>query len=158
MQIFLETSGGRRRGLSLDHLRRLHPVERMTWIWVLMNEKSVEDTRGLDRCMSVRYEDICHDPVGKAREMFSFSGLAWDKQTSDFIEASTLGVEPGKLDRLTQGSQRYYGVFRDPIRAAQKWKTEMKPEDIERVYQVLRQSDLIRLYPESEPVGIRSSA
>jgi hypothetical protein len=34
----------------------------------------------------------------------------------------------------------------------------MKSEDIERVYKVLRQSDLIDLYPESEAVGVRTSA
>ena len=75
-----------------------------------------------------------------------------------FITASTLGVQPPKFDWLTQDSRRYYGVFRNPIRAADKWKSEMKTEDIERVYKVLRQSDLIQLYPESEASCIRSTA
>ena len=149
MQVFLE-SAVRNRGLTLDHLRQFHPVERMAWIWVLMNEKAADETQAVDRCMNVRYEDVCRDPSGKVKELFAFCGLTPTAQTSNFIEASTLGVRPGRLDRLTQDSHRYYSIFKDPIRAADRWKSEMKPEDIERVYRVLRQSDLIRLYPESE--------
>lgn len=157
MKIWLEAAG-RSRKLSLDHLRHFHPIERMAWIWVLSNEKAVDETRATGRCLAVRYEDVCLDPAGKAKELFAFSGLTWNEQAANFIRSSTLGVQPGKFDQLTQNSQRYYGIFRDPIRAADKWKSEMKPEDIERVYRVLRQSDLIRLYPESGTVPIRSSA
>jgi hypothetical protein len=156
MRIFLEAAG-RNRGLTLDLLRRLHPVERMAWIWVLMNEKALDDTIMIDRCMGVRYEDVCSDPPGTAKALFAFSGLAWNQQTSDFIRASTLGVQPGKFEQLTQDSRRYYGIFRDPIRSADKWKSETKPEDVERVYRVLRQSDLIRLYPESESMAAKHS-
>jgi len=148
MKMFLETATNNR-GITLDHLRAAHPVERMAWIWVLTNEKASEETAKSDRCRQVRYEDFCTDPVGKSQEMFSFSGLPWTKETSTFIEASTLRVPPSRFDRLTQGSGRFYGIFRDPIGAANKWKSEMKSEDIERVYRILRQSDLIRLYPET---------
>lgn len=148
MKMFLETATNNR-GITLDHLRAAHPVERMAWIWVLTNEKASQETAKSDRCMQMRYEDVCTDPVGKSQEMFSFSGLPWTKETSAFIEASTLRVPPTRLDRLTQGSGRFYGIFRDPIGAANKWKSEMKSEDIERVYRILRQSDLIRLYPET---------
>jgi hypothetical protein len=96
--------------------------------------------------------------LNEARKLFSFAGLAWSKQTENFIQASTLGVPPGKFDQLTQNSQRYYGIFRDPVRSANKWKSEMKDEDIERVYSVLRQSDLIRLYPESEVTLVARTA
>jgi hypothetical protein len=157
MQIWLEAAG-RSRKLSLDHLRQLHPVERLAWIWVLSNEKAGDETRAMGRCQAVRYEDVCLDPTSRVQELFAFSGLTWSQQTANFIQASTLGVQPGKFDQLTQNSRRYYGIFRDPIRAADKWKSEMRPEDIERVYRVLRQSDLIRLYPESEALPIRSSA
>jgi hypothetical protein len=147
MKIFLEAAG-KKRGLSLDHLRAAHPVERMAWIWVLTNEKASEETKNLAQCLPLHYEDICADPVGKTQELFSFAGLPWAEQTSKFIKASTLGVRPSRFDRLTQGSSRFYGIFRDPVGSANKWKSEMKAEDIERVYQVLRQSDLIHLYPE----------
>ena len=148
MKMFLEAASNNR-GISLEHLRAAHPVERMAWIWVLTNEKAFQETAKSDRCMQMRYEDVCTDPVGKSQEMFSFSRLPWAKETATFIEASTLRVAPSRFDRLTQGSSRFYGIFRDPVGAANKWKSEMKSEHIERVYRVLRQSDLIRLYPET---------
>jgi len=123
-----------------------------------MNEKAADDTQTVESCVTVRYEDVCLDPANEMQELFSFARLTWSEQTSNFIKASTLGVRPGKFDQFTQDSQRYYGIFKDPIHAANKWKSEMKPEDIERVYRVLRQSDLIRLYPESEEVQVRASA
>lgn len=157
MQIFL-AAARRSRNLTIEHLRQFHPVERMAWIWVLANEKATDEAKITGRCIDVRYEDVCHDPIGKAKELFSFAGLTWSEQTADFIKASTLGVRPGKFDQLTQDSRRYYGIFRDPVQSADKWKSEMEPEDIERVYSVLRQSDLIHLYPESEATPIRTSA
>jgi hypothetical protein len=157
MQIFLE-SAVRNRGLTLAHMRQFHPIERMAWIWVLVNEKAVAETQNTERCTSVRYEDICLNPTGKMKELFLFSGLTWTEQTSHFIKASTLGVQPGKFDQLTQDSRRYYGIFRDPVRAADRWKSEMKPEDIERIYRVLRQSDLISLYPESESFSLQRAS
>ena len=127
VKIFVETAG-RSRGLSFEHLRDAHPVERMAWIWVLSNEKAVEETKDRERCLPVRYEDFCSDPVAKTKETFSFMGLPWTEQTAQFIEASTLAVKPGRFDRLTQGSSRFYGIFRDPVGAANKWKSEMKTE------------------------------
>jgi hypothetical protein len=158
MKMLCDTNGGRRRKFSLNHLRSMHPVERMTWIWILVNEKAFDDTRGMTRVTSVRYEDLCHSPVEKARELFSFSGLQWSDQTEKFINRSTLGTGPKGIDRLTQNSERYYGVFRNPTRAAHKWKSEMKSEDIDRVYRVLRESGLLDFYPDSEFVPAYSSA
>jgi hypothetical protein len=150
IQILIDTPRGHLRKLTVEQMRRLHPVERMAWIWVLLNEKAEDDTAGDPRRISVCYEDVCRDPFKKARELFSFCGLDWNLQTEGFIKASTQGSKSGGIERITQESKRYYSIFRDPLQSAEKWKSEMKAEDVERVYRVLRQSDLIRLYPESE--------
>jgi len=148
MEIVLNAAGPFRRGLSGNHMRQFHPVERMAWLWVLLNEKAMADTVGDERCMCVRYEDVCLHPFEKVKELFSFCGLGWSAHTADFITASTLASQPRLLDRITE--QRYYGVFRDPVRAAEKWKSELESENIERIYRVLRESELIRVYPESQ--------
>src|SRR5215469_3993861 len=154
MQDLLTSAGRFNRGLTLDHLRQFHPIERMAWIWVLLNEITAEDTQN-DRCMSVRYEDVCLDPHTKVKELFAFCQLRWPRQTEHFIYASTLA---SKYHGLGRGEGRYYGVFKDPVRSAFKWKSELTPEQIDRVYRVLRQSDLIRVYPESEPEYARQAA
>ena len=158
MQALITATRAASRGLTLDHMRQFHPVERMAWIWVLMNEKAEDDTRSDPRCISVRYEDVCRDPVNQSRALFSFLGLDWSSQTEDFIRASTLASQPAGLNRITQDSRRYYSIFRNPLKAAEKWKSEMKPENIARVYRVLRQSDLIRMYPESDESELRVPA
>jgi len=150
MQLLLQSVGRFSRGMTIDHMRQFDPVERIAWVWVLMNEKASADTQGDQRCFAVRYVDVCRDPERKAQEMFSFAGLSWNPQTASFIKASTLGTQPAAFDRLTQDEARYYSIFKNPIRAAERWKSEMRPEDIEKVYRVLQQSDLIRVYPESE--------
>src|SRR5579864_2602364 len=150
MSILLEAAGPHQRGLTVDHMRRFHPVERMAWMWVLMNEKAAADTAHDPRCRAIRYEDVCRHPEEKVKELFSFFGLDWNPQTEQFIKASTLVSQGLGLNRITQNEQRYYSVFRDPMRAAEKWRTELNSEDIGRVYRVLRQSDLIGAYPESE--------
>jgi hypothetical protein len=139
-----------RRGLTIDHMREFHPVERMAWIWVLMNEKAAEDTAFDERCTCVRYEDVCQDPMNKVKELFRFCGLLWNSQTQNFIEASTLTSQTRGLHGIKLEEQRYYSVFKDPLRSANKWKSTLKPEDIQRVYRVLAQSDLSRLYPDLE--------
>ena len=125
-----------------------------------MNEKATEDTAGEERCTWVRYEDVCQDPISKVKELFSFCGLMWNSQTENFIRASTLTSQAGGVHQVTQEERRYYSIFRDPLKSANKWKSEMKPEDIGRVYRVLGQSDLSRLYPdfEEEAPCIRPSA
>lgn len=155
MEIILNAAGAFRRGLSVNHMRQFHPVERMAWLWVLLNEKAIGDTTGNERCMEVRYEDVCLRPDEKIKELFSFCNLTWNTQTADFLKTSTLTAPPHWLNRATE--QRYYGVFRDPILAADKWKSEFGPENIERVYRILRQSDLLRVYPESE-LAVRNSS
>lgn len=151
MQILLDAAGPFRRGLAIDHMRQFSAVERMAWIWVLLNEKALSDTANHERCTSVRYEDVCRHPEEKTRELFSFAGLSWAQQTSAFLQASTLTAHGRGRERTTQTKEgRYYSVFKDPMLAADKWKSDLKAEEIAQVYGVLRQSDLISLYPESE--------
>ena len=150
MHILLEAAGPQRRGLTIDHMRQFHPIERMAWMWVLMNEKAAADTAHDGRCRMIRYEDFCRFPEQSAKELFSFFGLPWSRQTEQFIKASTLASPGLGLNRIARSEQRYYSVFRNPLRAANKWKSELKSEDIARVYGVLRQSDFIKAYPESE--------
>lgn len=133
----LETEPARARGLALDALRAMHPVERMAWRWVLFLEKAVADTAGLANCRLLRYEDLCAAPVDGARELFEFAGLAWHPRTEEFVRESTSGE-----------NDRYFGVHKDPGRSAGKWRRELAAEDARRIFDVVSQSPIGRLYPE----------
>lgn len=149
---------GNRRGLSIDYFKALHPVERIAWLWLLLNEKVIHDTRGLDNVLITRYEDACADCEQWTRKSFEFAGLDWNSQTADFIHRSTTRREPLRF-RIMRGPQtnaEYYSVFKNPAEAASQWQTEMSPEDIARVYGVLRESDLLRFYPEPQAQSVCS--
>jgi hypothetical protein len=138
-EMLLETEPARARGLTLDALRAMHPVERMAWRWVLYLEKTVADTAGLANCRLLRYEDVCAAPVEGARELFGFTGLGWHPRTEKFIRESTDGE-----------NERYFGLHKDPGRSAAKWKRELSQADARRILDVVDRSPIGRLYPREE--------
>ena len=132
----MNTAAAREYGLSMEMLRALHPVERLAWRWVLFNAKAMEDIAGEPNCMSLRYEDLCRDPVGVAKQLFEFTNLSWNNQTERFVSQST-----------AKDVGRYYSVVKDPMKAATKWKKELSASDIDRIYAVIAKTHLSELYP-----------
>lgn len=132
----MDTATAREYGLSVEMLRTLHPIERLAWRWVLFNAKALEDIAGEPNCMSLRYEDLCRDPVGVAKKLFEFTKLSWNNQTELFVSQST-----------AKDVGRYYSVVKDPMKAATKWKKELSASDIDRIYAVIGKTHLSELYP-----------
>lgn len=137
LQMLLETKQARRRGLDLQSLKGMKEEERLTWRWLLFNEKALEETAGLDGCTFVRYEDVCADPQGMARRMLDFAGLEWNCQTEAFVRQSVVRERSG-----------YYSVFKEPLQAANKWREQLAEDMIRRIYGVLQTSELGRVYQE----------
>ena len=125
-RLLLETDAARRHGLTEDHLRSLHPVERLAWRWLLYNEKAMDDLEGLENSRIVLYEDLCRDPVGGYRGLFEFAGLSWADQSHAFVDASTHSERSA-----------YFSVFKDPERAASGWKRKLPDEDQARILGVV---------------------
>ena len=114
---------------------QLHPVERLAWIWVVFNEKAYDEIKLLPNCMPIRNEDICHNPVVMSRQLFGFCELAWSPQTEKFLAEST-----------ARNVDRYYSIVKNPAEAAQKWRKQLDPEDIERVMSVVSRTEIGQLY------------
>src|SRR5262249_18420052 len=136
------THPARQHGLTMKHLMSISPAERLAWRWVVMYEKALEDIRGLAGCMSIRYEDVCVDAERYARQMLEFCNLSWPAATSDFIRNSP-----------ATESKKYYGVFKNPLKSAMRWQTDLDENTIESIYRVVKQSDLEHLYPREERIG-----
>ncbi len=126
-------------GLTLDHIKSMHPVERLAWRWVLFNEKAMDDVAGLSNCSRICYEDLCSDPIAQTGKLFEFSGLDWNEQTEAFIRDST-----------ASDKSSYYSIFKDPQKSANKWKNELAARDIERVLAVIGDTAPGRLYADRE--------
>jgi hypothetical protein len=156
-ELLVRSNPGRRHRVTLDNLQMMLPIERLAWKWVLLYEKVIEDTEGIDGVSFVRYEDVCLDTKRSTRTMFEFCGLPWNPQTEEFIERSTKLREAGgwNLMRALESRPGYFSIFKDPVHSATKWRSQLSLEEIDSVYRVLGSSDLLPLYPRVEELSVR---
>lgn len=137
LKLLLATSIGVTHAAVIGDLTQLANEERMTWEWVLIQEKILADVEHSGRVLTVCYEDVCAKPVAMTRQMFEFAGLDWQAQTEKFIRVSTQATDAD-----------YYSVFKNPLASAQRWRSELAPEVIERILKIVRGSRLARFYPD----------
>jgi hypothetical protein len=116
-----------RRGLSLDSFNSMTPAQRLAWRWLLINEKAMEDCAGFSNFLPINYDQVCAQPETEAKRMFEFVGLEWNAQTQEFVKAST-GAD----------NSAYYSVFKDPLKAANKWKGELSNAQIEEIMAIVQ--------------------
>jgi hypothetical protein len=131
----------RRRGLTLERLKAMAPLERLAWRWALLNEKALADIEGLPQCVVVRYEDLCREPEATLRRLFAFAGLAWNAQSERFASQTVAEEDGGD----------YYSVFKDPLAAASRWRDELAPQDQARIAATVRDSLPGRLFAAELP-------
>ena len=137
VQAMCRTEAARRRGLDSAVLNGLPLLEKLTWEWVLFNEKMIEETEGRENCLIVRYEDVCADPAGELENLYGFCGLEMVPQTRSFLEMSSKGATD---------TARYYSLFRDPHKAAARWRSELSEEQIECVRRIAQDAGPGRFY------------
>jgi hypothetical protein len=137
LKLLLAAAGGEAHGMDLDAIRRLTPEEQVTWNWLLTQEKILADVAGSDRVLTVRYEDVCAQPIEMTRRMLEFTGLDWQAQTERFVVASTQASDSD-----------YYSVFKNPQTSAERWRSDLAPEVIERIMRIVRSSTLHGFYDE----------
>lgn len=135
LKLLLATKAGQARGLHLGDIRNLTPEEQATWRWMLIQEKILADVSGSGRVLTIRYEDVCSEPIRMTRRMFEFAGLDWQSQTERFVLASTQASDSD-----------YYSVFKNPQASAERWRSELSPQVIERVERILHASPVHRFY------------
>lgn len=123
----LKTPQAQAHQLTLEGLKSMHPVERLAWRWVLFNEKAMDDIAQLKNCTYVFYEELCRDPITQTSKLFAFTGLPWHPQTVAFISDST-----------STNNGAYYSVFKDPLKSANNWRSELAQEDISRILSVTK--------------------
>lgn len=135
LKLLLATKAGRARGLRLEDIQDLTLEEQAAWRWMLIQEKILADVSGSGQVLTIRYEDVCSEPIAMTRRMFEFTGLDWQPQTERFVLASTQANDSD-----------YYSVFKNPRASAERWRTELSPQVIERVERILHGSPVHRFY------------
>jgi len=132
----LGTPSAQRYGLTEQRLNAASYTEQLAWHWTAMNELILDAIAGHENARFVLYEDLCADPVGGARDQFSFARLDWNRQTEDFIRRST----------SYGGTERYFSVFRNAVASANRWRTELNEQDQRIIMNVVAQTSLGRLW------------
>lgn len=141
LKLLSDTEQARRHGITLEHLKSLHPVERLAWRWALFNEKAMDDISQDTKTMLLRYEDICSAPIAKSKAMLEFAGVTWNPQTEQFIKRSTGEERTG-----------YYSVIKNPEKAAHKWRGELSRDNIDRILNIANDTVPGRLYLDAAPL------
>jgi Sulfotransferase family len=134
-RLLADTESARIHGVTYEKFEAMEPLERLAWRWVIFNEQAILDSKDQDNCMILRYEDLCLDPESQTRKLFTFTGLDWNEQTSNFISMST-----------GRNSNRYYSVFKDPIKAMNKWQDILPVENVRQITAIVKDTLPGRLY------------
>ncbi|MFZ5485074.1 MAG: sulfotransferase [Pseudomonadota bacterium] len=134
-ELLCRTPQAARQGIVVERLRAMTPAERLAWRWRLVNEKAMEDCRTLAAYRTVAYDQVCERPVEESEALFAFAGLEMQAQTRQFLSMST-----------RHENAAYYSVFKDPLKSANKWRSELAREDIDGVMRVVGDSPLMDLF------------
>ncbi len=135
----LETEAGRVYRSRLGDLKHLGHDEFLAWRWVLTHEKVVAEVANNPRVLIVRYEDVCAQPLQMTRKMLEFAGLPWQLQTEMFVHASTQTSPAWR-------HKGYYSIFKSPRAAAESWRSELEPDVVARIMDIVGSSPIARFY------------
>lgn len=124
--LLCQTPYAQQTGITLAQLKQAAPEQRLAWLWVLFNQKAMDDIAATKNGRMVRYEDLCAHPARDFQMLFNFCGLTWHPQSQAFIQAST-----------TQSKDDYYSVYKDPLQSANKWQQELSTEQAESVAELV---------------------
>ncbi|MGH7155088.1 MAG: sulfotransferase [Acetobacteraceae bacterium] len=134
----------RKYGLTERQLKAASRIELHAWQWVVSTETAVQALDGRPNSRLLVYEELCREPIAGARTLFAFCGLDWNTQTETFIGEST-----------TDGTtERYYGVVRDPLAAANRWRTELEEDDQRTIIDIVGRTPLAKYWPETAAAAL----
>ena len=134
----LATDEAQRYGLTREKFLAMTHMQQHAWHWVILNEKAVNDLKGVPGAMVLLYRDLCLDPVKATTEMFAFADLPWNAQTQSFIKQST----------SAPSFDRYYQVQKESLESLNKWRTQLSETEQKEIRDIFRTTDLWALFPE----------
>lgn len=123
--------GAQQRGLTEQFFKEADYLQRMSWWWLLFNEKMIKDTRDCANCLLVNYDEMCVAPAAMLERIYQHAGIAWSDEVSRFLDRST-SAQPG--------NDEYFNLFRDPQQAANRWRKELSSEQIDEIRSITEDS------------------
>jgi sulfotransferase family protein len=111
---FTDLDLARHYGIDRADLESAAPHIRAAWRWAILNENAMRELPNLE---IVVYEELCQDALKVTTSLFEKVGLSISTQTEAFILQST----------ASDGT--YFQTFRDPMKAANRWKSQFEQID-----------------------------
>jgi hypothetical protein len=134
----LGTAQADRYGLTQEKLHAMPKMAQLAWHWTVSNEKTMDDLADLPNATLIRYQDLCLEPMAKARELFAFTGLDWSAQTEAFVTESSTSNAP----------DRYFQVYKNTNESLNKWRNQLSGDDAATILSVVRQTRMWTLCKE----------
>jgi hypothetical protein len=122
----LQSSFAQSQSLTVEMLHQMTPAQRLAWRW-LIYYKQLQENDGKGNCKVFYHHQFCNQPQDALRQLLEFAGLDFDDQTQQYLHQTT-----------TNHSDSYYSTQKDPKVASEAWKSQMQPEDIEAIKQIVR--------------------
>lgn len=126
-----------------DVVERVTSFERELIYWIVANEAPMLDLAGSPRLKVIVYEELCERPLEVAQDIFRFIGFDFDESTRRFLIQSTAEERPG-----------YHDVYKNPLRAANKWREELDDRQIAIIERYLSHTSLDALWPATLPTPV----
>ncbi len=121
----LESSFAQSNQLSLEQIKQMTPAQRLAWRW-LIYYKQLQENDGQGNCKVFYHHQFCNQPQQTLQQLLDFAGLSFDEQTQQYLRQTT-----------THHSDSYYSTEKDPKVASEAWKTQMDPQDIEAIKEIV---------------------
>jgi len=129
----LETRSARRLNAKTAVNDDSEYIDRLAWTWLLANAEAytaVAESGGF----ILDYDKLTRDPEPQLCALFASLGLEWSETTSWFLEHSTAG-DGGSYFSLSRGAG-----------SADRWASQMRADDIERVREIVCQEEIGRSF------------
>lgn len=125
---------------TFEQMQEATHEEQAAYRWMLLNDKAAADMEGARGYLQVRYEDLCNHVDHTSRQVFDHLGLTIGAQTERFIR------DISRPSETTRASSGYFKIKRPITSALDKWKTQLKPDEVDRIRAVVSHSPLGRAY------------
>lgn len=130
---------------QLDHVRpptpideaALSDIEVMAYRWAALNDVAMAAAETAGNLRILCYEDLCQDPLQAFRSVLEWADLEWHEDCENFLARSL---------RSERDGDHYHAVVRNPMIAAERWKTSLTAEEQRQILDIAGRSRAMAFY------------
>ncbi|ORT48149.1 hypothetical protein ST37_18155 [Vibrio sp. qd031] len=121
----LQSTFAHSQGLTVETLHQVTPVQRLAWPWLIYYTQ-LQEHDSKENGKVFYHHQFCNQPKDALRQLLEFAGLDFDEQTQQYLHQTT-----------TNHSESYYSTPKYPKVASEAWNSQMQPQEIEAIKQIV---------------------